>query len=338
MSVRPSLASDLARLVHDLAEGDAVRRESAAARLAVIGDRAVPRLIDVAGNAAVSPAARASALGALAAIGDARALPLAIRLSGGEGDEALAAIDVLGALVHGTSAAATTAFDRLAELALSQAAGADARVGALSALDGLPERLLRPLYETLAVDPSSRVVARVVRTQAGAMLSLTELVERLPDDPAVMSAAIVDDNGATKLSTLKRAVDAVRGRELSGATDEAHRRAWTAVLGQLHQDIASRHSRIALYDLRETIERAEGPLPVGFIGAVTTVGDVSCLEPIASAWTASASEGDRWWRDHLADAFRAIVAREKLTRRTVAVRKILERHPAAGALIALAPR
>ena len=338
MAVRPSLASDLTRLVHDLVEEDAVRRESAAARLAVIGDRAVPRLLEVAGDLTAPEAARAAALGALAAIADARALALAVQLSGGGGDVALAAVDVLGALVHGTGAASTAAFDRLAELALSQTASADLRVVALSALDGLPERLLRPLYEALTVDPSSRVVARIVRTQAGAMLSLAELVERLPDDPAVMSAAIAEDNGATKLPTLKRAVDAVRARETSASADDGRQRAWVTVRGQLHQEIAARQSRLALYDLRETIHGAEGPLPVGFIGAVTTVGDVSCLEPLASAWTASSSEGERWWRDHLADAFRAIVLREKLTRRTPAVRRILERHPAAGPLVALAPR
>ena len=36
---------------------------------------------------------------------------------------------------------------------------------------------------------------------------------------------------------------------------------------------------------------------------------------------------DTWWRDHLARAFREIVAREKLTRRHGALKKIEKRWP-----------
>jgi hypothetical protein len=45
---------------------------------------------------------------------------------------------------------------------------------------------------------------------------------------------------------------------------------------------------------------------------------------------------DRWWRDHLADAFDAIVKREGVTRRHVVMKRILERWPGAGVLVALA--
>src|SRR3990167_8946536 len=46
--------------------------------------------------------------------------------------------------------------------------------------------------------------------------------------------------------------------------------------------LADRGSRLALYDVRETLETVPGPLPVEFLSALTAVGDVSCLEPIAA--------------------------------------------------------
>jgi len=74
------------------------------------------------------------------------------------------------------------------------------------------------------------------------------------------------------------------------------------------------------------------PLPVEFLAALSTAGDVSCLEAVVAAYaraTASADpkrpKGDSWWRDHLADAFKTIVKRERLTRRHAVVKKIEKR-------------
>jgi hypothetical protein len=72
------------------------------------------------------------------------------------------------------------------------------------------------------------------------------------------------------------------------------------------------------------------PLPVDFLAALSRVGDVSCLEPIAVAYARSrrpARERDDWWRAHLADAFQAIVARERITRRHGTMKKIRQRWP-----------
>jgi hypothetical protein len=338
MAMRPSIAVDLSRLVNDLLEDDEARRESAAARLAIIGERAVPRLMHVAGRTDAPPLARAAAFRALAGIADPRAIPAAIHaLTDPHTPLVVDAIDALGAFVHGTGPAATAAFDRLAELALDRSAEAERRLAAIGALDGLPERLLRPIYETLASDPASRVVARIVRRQAGTMLSLDEFVERgLPSDPAAFLAALQDDADAAKITTLRRAVDAVRLRESTAA--DGTRMAWGAVRGRLHQALADRHSRIAVYDLRETLERVRGPLPAGFIAATARIGDATFLEPLAAAWTASTDASERCWRDHLLDTFQAIVRREGLTRRAPAIRRILERHPDAGPLVALAKK
>ena len=87
-----------------------------------------------------------------------------------------------------------------------------------------------------------------------------------------------------------------------------------------HVALAGRGSRLALYDLRESLERRKAPLPVEFLTALSTIGDASCLEAIAGAHREATRT--RWWRDHLADAFRTIVAREKLTRRHAVIKKI----------------
>ena len=112
---------------------------------------------------------------------------------------------------------------------------------------------------------------------------------------------------------------------------------WAVVRGVLHQHLAARGSRLALYDLREALEGARGPLPVGFLSAAAVVGDVSCLLPLARAWV-DAPPDDRWWRDHVAEAFRAIVAREALGRRHPTLKQILEKWPAAGVLVAMGKR
>jgi len=109
------------------------------------------------------------------------------------------------------------------------------------------------------------------------------------------------------------------------------------VRGAVHQILASRSSRLALYDLRETLEQAKGPLPVGFLSAAAVIGDTACLTPLADAWVHTPAD-DRWWREHLADAFRSIVTREGLTRRAPALQKILAKWPAAGLLVAMAKR
>ena len=88
---------------------------------------------------------------------------------------------------------------------------------------------------------------------------------------------------------------------------------------------------MALYDLRESLEAARGPLPVEFLAAISLIGDASCVEAIAGA---HAKAKDAWWRRHLAQAFREIVARERLTKRHAALKRAEKRFP--GMLDAMA--
>ena len=243
----------------------------------------------------------------------------------------------LGRVAAGKDTRATRAFERLAALVVDADTPTTRRLAALTALEGQPERLLKPLYEALAKDPASRVVARVTRRQAGAVESLDALVAQgLPGDPDIAGAVVRDDGERATLITLKKAVEAIRGREQAASSPDERAR-WTGVRGAVHQQLAARNSRLALYDLRETLEQATGPLPVGFLSAAAVIGDLGCLMPLAKAWVDTPTD-DRWWRDHLADAFKSIVTREGITRRHPTLKKILEKWPSAGLLVATAKR
>jgi hypothetical protein len=338
MSIRLSLSADIARLAAELVSGDAQRREMALARLAVIGSRATTALVTIANDGSQADETRVAAFEALEAIGDGRAVTAAVSaVTGSNESVAVAAAGVLGRLAREKDARATRAFDQLASLALSSSAATVVRLAALTALEGQPEKLLNPIHAALAKDPASKVVARVTRRQAGVLESLEALVTKdLPADPDVVAAVARDDGERAPLMALKRALDAVRTRE-SKAADAASRSQWMVVRGVLHQHLAARGSRLALYDLRETLESASGPLPVGFLSAAAVIGDVSCLIPLARNWVESDGE-DRWWRDHVAEAFAAIVTREGVTRRHPTLKLVLERWPSAGVLVAAAKR
>jgi hypothetical protein len=82
-----------------------------------------------------------------------------------------------------------------------------------------------------------------------------------------------------------------------------------------------------LYDLRETVEAAHGPLPTSFLAALRVLGDASCIESLAAA-LARAPHNDRWWQHQLASALRAIAKRERITKRHASMKKVLARWPA----------
>ncbi len=69
-----------------------------------------------------------------------------------------------------------------------------------------------------------------------------------------------------------------------------------------------------------------GPFRDVVPSALSIIGDASCLEAIAAAHVKAR---DAWWREHLADTFRTIVTREKLTKRSPAVKKVEKRWPQA---------
>jgi hypothetical protein len=106
--------------------------------------------------------------------------------------------------------------------------------------------------------------------------------------------------------------------------------AWLGVRGVAHAALARRHSRLALYDLRETIARAAAPVPAGFLSALRQIGDADALEAIAAGASATS---DARWRDQLVDVFHDVAAREQVGRRHAVARRIARRWPALAGVL-----
>lgn len=327
MVIKASAASEIRQLVAALGDNDEVRREAAIARLAVIGARAVDALRR-AYDSAPDRATRVAVLRALESIGDGRTVAVARRAIADGGDPAVAATSALRSLLdspHGPTG--TGALDVLVATALDPQAERRVRLAAFDALQDMPQGVRARVAEALAADPDPHLKARAVdvpRDAAAAESVWQDALEgRLPDDPALLREAAQTRASAAALSALQKMIDAIRARE--GTAPRPTRAAWLGVRGALHQALALRGSRVAVYDLRETLEQSRGPVPTSFLAALHVVGDESCLEPIAAAF--ARAESDERWRVQLAAAFRAIAKREKITKRHAVMKRILARWP-----------
>lgn len=312
--IKPGTSAEVTGLVDSLASRDEARREAAVARLTIIGPRAVGRLL-AAYESSADRSTHLAILRVLEAVLDERALPLARQAVRDGGDIAVAAVGVLRALLnYGTAAIETQALGILLELAGDPAMERRVRSEAASALQALDGRIQTSVTE--ALPPA---------TSSAEALWQDALDGRLPDDPAPLRQALDAHRENAPLASLRRLVEAVRDREGS-ARHAAERTRWCELRGALHQALALRGSRVALYDLRETVARADGPLPPSFLGALQVIGDESCLEAIAAAHTRAAAAQERW-RFQLARTFHTVARRERLTRKHSAVRRALARAP-----------
>src|SRR5262249_49991097 len=158
-----------------------------------------------------------------------------------------------------------------------------------------------------------------------------EAVEGRLTAPEALKRVRVAKRGSARLAELQRLVDRLRAQE-QRETTPSRREEWRAVRGAVHQALAARNSRLALYDLRDSLLAPER-LPVAFLAALEEIGDASCLDTLAAAYDASSRSGDPWWREHLASAFRAIVQREGLTGRRAVLKRVLARWPESGELL-----
>ena len=329
MAIRASSSRQIDALIADLDAAGAVRRESAVARLTVLGARAVERLIAAAG-AAETAEARAAAWRALEAIGDARALePALALLARRDADPAIAAAAAGVARAHLHGAHGADALDRLAAALLDPAGHETVRLAALRALRDLEPQTIAPILAALSADPNEtiRVEAGLTRPAAAGLEDPAALVRRaaesgLPDEPAALRHALSRPGAWIALPLLLKIVERVRERE--GAEPRPARDEWRLARAAAHVALAGRGSRLALYDLRESLESAKAPLPVEFLTALSLIGDATCVEAIAAA---HAKAKDAWWRHHLADAFYTIVQREKLTSRHPAMKRIAKKFP-----------
>lgn len=334
MSIRASSARHIDALLRDLRADEAVTREGAVARLMVIGTRAVERLAALAGDRSETSTARLAALRALEGIGDERALDTALRAAA-EPDEAIATAGVAVARTFLAGADDLKALDALTAVTLDRDRPDAVREAALRALGDLDAATVNPVLDALLTDPSARL-----RTAAQGLplppapdspAPLESWLDRLDSDPLpdevdVVRREIARRGTEVPLGVLLRLVERIREREQ--AVPASQLRQWMGARAAAHVALATRGSRLAVYDLREALEAAREPLPVEFLAALTLAGDASCLEPIAAAYARVAGgHADDWWPRHLADAFQSIVSREGLTRRHAVVKKIEKRWP-----------
>ena len=337
MVIKASAASEIRQLIAALAAEDEVRREAAIARLAVLGPRAVDRLI-AAYESTVERETRIAILRALESVADRRMVPLARQALSNGGDLGVAAASALRGLLdspHGPAAA--DALDALVATALDPGADRRVRLASFEALQDMPAGVRARVTEALQADPDPGLKARAVdlpRDTAAAEAVWQDALEgRLPDAPALLREAAQTRAQAAALSALQKLIDAVRAREGS-VRAQAKRTEWQAVRGALHQALALRGSRVAVYDLRETIEAARGPVPISFLAALHVVGDASCLEPLAAAYSRAGQQDDARWRHQVGEAFHAIARREKVTRRHAVMKRIQSRWPQAASALA----
>jgi hypothetical protein len=338
MVIKASAATEIRSLVAALGADDEVHRDTAIARLGIIGARAVDRLTDAYART-TSRGTHLAILRTLEVIGDHRSAPLAQRAMAEGGDIAVAAAGVFRALLSSSHAAtATAALDTLIATALDVSRDRRLRLAAFESLQELPPEVRARVGEALRTD-AGRGMSDVadIMTMADGEAARVEAVwkdaleGRLPEAPEALREALGTRGASAPLNMLRALVDAVRAREREAhGLSEAARHGWLALRGALHQALALRGSRLALYDLRETIEEGAARLPTSFLAALHVLGDRSCLEPLAAAW--GAAEPDRTnnglrWRQQLASAFRAIAQRERITKRHAVMKRIAARWP-----------
>src|SRR5262245_15970752 len=167
MVIKASAGTEIRTLVEALDGPDEVHREAAIARLAIIGGRAVERLIDAYGRT-TDRHSRVAILRTLDAIGDHRSGPLAQRALPEGGDVSVAAVGVLRSLLDSsTSAAAGTALDTLVTVALDRSREHRVRLAALEALQDLPESVRARVADAVSQgDAAFRKVARTAGNEA----------------------------------------------------------------------------------------------------------------------------------------------------------------------------
>jgi HEAT repeat protein len=339
MPIRPSAGAAIRPLIDALGGDDEVKRESAVARLAVMGPRAIEPLLHEYGAATLR--LQSGILRALEAVADPKALPIARKaVSSQHAEIAAAAVGVLRAfLTSPTPDLARDALDAVVATALDTTRPPAARLAALDALRVLPPDVREAVRKNLAEDPDPDVRARAVAAlpratgqgpfQEDDAVWREAVAGRLPAAPEPLKRALATRRTTARLTELQHLVDHLRGREQREAVAE-WREEWRALRGAVHQALAARNSRLALYDLRDSLLDPDR-LPVAFLAAIEEIGDATCLETLAAAYDASSRSGDAWWREHVAVAFRAIVLREGLTRRHAAVKRMMSRWPDAAA-------
>jgi hypothetical protein len=309
MVIRSSSARQVDALIEHLRDGSPVQRETAIARLRVIGARAVARLVALALGAGPD-VARAAALKALEGIDEPRARDAALVLLNDE--SAAVAAAAVGAM-RPWIASDTRVLDAITALALDKVRPPAARLAALDALADLPRRTIQPVLHQVGTEDAALAARVSGERRSGAL-----------DQPSGAREWISRRGATAPLSEIHAMIARIRERERDEPSAR-RRQEWQVARAAAHLALAQRDSRVALYDLREAFDAATSALPLDVLNAAALIGDATCLEPMARAWAGAG--GDLWWKDRLSETARAIVAREKLTARSAVIKRLRERHP-----------
>ena len=332
MAIKPSAGRQIDALIAQLSSDSVSTREAAVARLTVLGARTVDKLIALVESGAPG-LTRAAALQTLEAIASPRAIDVALNALD-DHDPAVAAAAVSTAQTFLDAERGADVIDRRHPGRPRSASSAgpearrdpgtlDAQVGDAEAAVDAPRAGCEPAGARAGAGgglPGAGGTARFARvTCRPRPRGCCPTIRSRSPAPSLTAAASIP------LPLLQRLVDRIREHE---AAEPSGREEWAKARAAAHLALAGRGSRLALYDLRESLERAAAPLPVEFLAALSQIGDASCLEAIAAAYVQApgSSRGSAdWWRRHLARAFHTIVKREGLTRRHQLIRKIAKR-------------
>ena len=302
MPIQSSSVSEIDQLITNLQQESKIKRDAAVARLRIVGSRSIPRLAAII-QSDTTATVRAAALSALETSNDSRARDSAMAaLSDKHESVALAAIIVMRSWLS-TDADAMTV-DALVTLVLDPNRSQTVRQAALHALADLPESLVQPLRQQLI--------------QEIGIKNVTAETTEIASNPARALEWLNTEGTNATLSEIHQLITYARAQEHT-CESSAEQAAWCSLRGAAHVLLAKRNSRVALYDLRESIEKTLKPLPLDYLLAIRAIGDTTCLEPLGRAWAGASDEP--WWCQQLADAAKNIMSREKLTGRHSVVKR-----------------
>ena len=252
--IKASASAEIRSLIEALSGPDGVRRDAAAARLSVIGARAVERLL-AAYERAPTTELRVTVLRVLEPIGDPRSLEAARRALKDDPEVAIAAAQVLKGLLDAREpGVAMVALDALVSIALDSKAPPIVRRGAFDALRGLPQDVRAGVAGLLGPEVDGADAPDVPESPKQAVKSAwtAALEGRLPERAPDLREAIQSRAAKAPLTSLQKLVDALRARE---AADQAQAAEWQALRGSVHHALAVRGSRVALSISRRASRR-----------------------------------------------------------------------------------
>jgi HEAT repeat protein len=359
--ILPSAGKRIKEWLRRLESPVPAERESAVARLTLLGPRTLPHLEEFLGEA--HAAGRLAALDLIERLGEARALPAVLGLTTSDDDQvARRALEVaagfpepqtaraLRAVLAGAPstrrAAAAQALGQLHRLGLVDAVEPlldlvlDAeedeaiRLGALEALSSLDARALRPALLALGKDKSPvlvraaallggrRSAGKIAEPSSSAEADVSTLLARLTSPRT--SPAEVETVVAALVERRSPALLALLGRRLTEIGGGAPTRATAQAKARIHLALAALGSRIALHDLRELLKARPVHAALDLLTAAGRAGDASLVPALAAL-----AADEPLLAEAAAPALRAIVEREKLRRTSRVIANLRPEHQAA---------